>query len=78
MTDQTQATPDIVQAGTVADLSDESLVQRAVTSARDKHARKGQPHPRWAGVSSTFGLGSTYSAQLCRRFGFDPNEMIKR
>lgn len=31
---------------------------------------------RWSHVIDATGLGSTYSTDLCRRFGFDPNETI--
>ena len=31
--------------------------------------------PRWAHVSDATGQGSTSSAALCRRFGFDPDEI---
>lgn len=55
--------------GTVADVSDEDLVKRAIRNAR--HAKS---EPKWSAVSRAFGLGSTYSIQLCRRFDFDPDE----
>lgn len=64
--------------GTVADLSDETLLRRAVATARDRDARKGQRHPRWVAVADTFALGSTYAHQLCRRFGFNPDEEVSR
>ena len=63
---------------TVASIPDEELLRRAVITARDPSARKGAPHPRYVAVMDTFVLGSTYAAQLCRRLGFDPNEMVKR
>lgn len=31
---------------------------------------------RWGHVSDATGQGSNYSAELCRRFGFDPNEDV--
>jgi len=62
----------------VADISDEDLLQRAVKNARDRYSRKGQRHRRWVAVASAFALGSTYSEQLCRRFGLDPAEYVKR
>lgn len=31
---------------------------------------------RWGHVSDATGQGSNYSADLCRRFGFDPNEEV--
>lgn len=56
----------------VDDIPDEELLGRAVHSAR-KYRRK---HARWVAVMHVFQLGSTYSAQLCRRFGMDPDEEI--
>lgn len=32
--------------------------------------------PRWAHVRNATALGSTKSAELCHRFGFDPDEEI--
>lgn len=51
---------------------DAGLVRRAVAS------RSGAPgrHPRWSHVSKIFGLGSGYSSKLCRRLGFDPDEVV--
>lgn len=31
---------------------------------------------RWSHVSEATGLGSNSSIELCRRFGFDPDEMV--
>jgi len=64
--------------GTVADISDVDLLRRAVATARSRDHEKGQWHLRWVGVSDTFALGSTYSRQLCARFGFNPDEEVKR
>lgn len=55
----------------VADIPDAELLRRVVRSvARNRPRRK---EFAWAAVSEAFGLGSTYSAQLCRRFGMDPD-----
>jgi hypothetical protein len=62
----------------VRDIPDEKLLERAVHTARHRGYRKGTKHPRWAAVADAFALGSTYAAQLCRRFGLDPEEMVKR
>jgi len=64
--------------GTVADISDDQLLKRAVISARDPTAPSHHKHPRWVAVSQVFVLGSTYSHQLCRRFGLDPDELVSR
>jgi hypothetical protein len=34
------------------------------------------PHHRWYITAELFGLGSTSAIQLCRDFGFDPDEKI--
>ena len=66
------------QTGTVADIPDVELLKRVVGQVRSRQYRKGARHPRWFAVADNFLLGSTYSAQLCVRFGFDPDEMVKR
>lgn len=60
----------------VNDIPDNELLGRAVRSCRDPYVRG--KHPRWTAVAHTFALGSTYAAQLCRRFGVDPDEQVKR
>ena len=56
---------------TVASIPDAELLRRVVRSvARNRPRRKAFA---WAAVSEAFGLGSTYSMQLCRRFGLDPD-----
>ena len=64
-----EAAPD-----TVSDIPDDQLLERAVKSARPRKGRV----PRWAAVSDTFALGSTFSIQLCLRFGLDPDQQIGR
>lgn len=60
---------------TVNDIPDEELLGRAVRSG--KRARHGG-QPRWVRVMDLFGLGSTYAHQLCRRYGMDPDEKVRR
>jgi hypothetical protein len=67
--------PTAEHTASVADISDASLVERAVQNCR---ARKRYKQPRWVAVSENFALGSTYSRQLCRRFGLDPDQMVSR
>lgn len=62
----------------VSDIPDAELLKRAVSSARDRKFPKGAKHPRWVAVMDCFGLGSTFSHQLCRRFGLEPTELVKR
>lgn len=62
------------QPASVADIADEKLLERAVKAARPKKGRA----PRWSAVADLFAPGSTYAAQLCRRFGLDPDQEIRR
>lgn len=49
--------------------SDHELVERAIANARQRAPKQAQ---NWLVVSRVFGLGSTYSCSLCRRFDIDP------
>ena len=62
----------------IRSIADEKLLERAVRNARSREHRKGEKHPRWVAVMDAFALGSTFATQLCARFGFDPDEMVKR
>ncbi|RUU79993.1 hypothetical protein [Mesorhizobium sp. M7A.F.Ca.MR.362.00.0.0] len=46
--------------------------RRAFVNARRICARRYQRSPNWVLAMELFGLGSTYSFALCRRFGIDP------
>jgi hypothetical protein len=52
----------------VEEVTDAELVERAVRSAILRRKRG----LAWSAVSNAFGLGSTLSEKLCRRFGIDP------
>lgn len=65
-------------AVSVSSIPDAKLLERAVISARSRRHYKGQKHPRWVAVMDAFQLGSTYAGELCRRFGLDPDEEVKR
>jgi hypothetical protein len=60
----------------VADIPDADLLQRAVRSSFPRTKNHQKKMPRYRYVMDTFALGSTYAAQLVKRFGFDPNEMV--
>ena len=60
---------------TVSEIADEELLRRAVANCR--RGRGWHKTPLWARVGDRFLLGSTFSMQLCRRFGFDPDEQVK-
>lgn len=55
--------------------SDEELIRRAIASSGRPSPKAATP--RWKAVMMTFGLGSTFAWQLCSRFGFDPDEMVR-
>jgi hypothetical protein len=63
-----------VFGGCGIDIPVDRLLKQAVKYAVSTRKRG---KPAWAGVSVVFALGSTYSAQLCRRFGLDPDEVRK-
>ena len=62
----------------VASIPDAELLARAVKQCRARTHRKGQLHARWIAVMDTFSLGSTFSRELCRRFGLNPDEKVAR
>lgn len=62
----------------VNSIPDAELLRRAVGQCRDRLSRKGEKHARWVAVMDTFLLGSSYSRQLCHKYGFDPDEMVTR
>lgn len=61
----------------VSDIPDNELLRRVVTNCR-ADVPKSRKHYRWVAVMETFGLGSSYSMELCQRFGLDPDELVKR
>lgn len=56
---------------TVASIPDEELLGRVVRSVVRRRPRRQEF--AWAAVAEAFALGSTFSAQLCSRFGLDPD-----
>ena len=63
--------------GDVNDIADTELIRRAIVAMSGKR-RGRQRQPLWASVGDLFCLGSTYSAQLCRKFGFDPDMEVRK
>ena len=61
-------TQEINRERTVADIPDAELLERAVKSVTSRCKREFA----WVAIRETFGLGSTFSVQLCERFGIDP------
>jgi len=59
------------------EVSDDELLCRAVRNARSRVWQRVK-HPRWVAVTESFTVGSTYAHLLCRRFGLDPDEKVKR
>jgi hypothetical protein len=62
--------------GDVNDIPDNELLSRAIKSLINRRGRV--KRPLWTAVMDTFALGSTYSSQLCRRFGHDPDMTVRR
>ena len=56
------------------EFSEHELIERAVRAASGTHRRGTQ---RWVAMKDAFGCGSGVANALCRRFGFDPDEMVK-
>lgn len=59
----------------INDIPDNELLYSIVRNIRPQRGRKCY---RWVAIMELTMLGSGYSQQLCRRFGMDPDEMIKR
>ena len=62
-----------------AHLDPAALVKRAIEGVRKYKSKQGAgrrqtPMPLWVRVKDIFHHGSGYSSEVCRRFGFDPNE----
>lgn len=68
---ETPAGAEASKERSVADIPDSELVKRAVYNAAAKSRRYGKY--AWANVQAVFGTGSTFSAQLCRRFNVNPD-----
>ena len=64
--------------GSVNDIPDAELIRRVISGQhRVPRNNRGTTVPLWTKVGDRFCLGSTYAAQLCRRFGFDPDEQVR-
>jgi|HubBroStandDraft_3_1064219.scaffolds.fasta_scaffold317405_2 hypothetical protein len=67
-----------VTSETVADIhTDAQLIFRWLASMTLVKPEKGR-WTRAAVVKDMFAVGSTSAGQICRRHGFDPDEMVKR
>ena len=56
----------------VNDIPDNELLGRAVRGCRSRRGKV----PMWSAIADQFSLGSTYSHQLCRRYGVDPEQVV--
>lgn len=65
--------------GDVNDITDADLIRRVIAGCAFFKARSARANvkPLWHVVGQRFNLGSTYAAQLCRRFGYDPDQMVR-
>jgi len=57
-------------------LNPDALVKKAIQHLRRRKPKNGRGYvyPLWKRVADLFGHGSGYSAEICRRHGFDPDE----
>lgn len=62
---------------TVASITDDKLLERAVRNCRSSVQDRRCKYSRWVHVADTFALGRTFARQLCQRFGLDPDESVK-
>ena len=60
-------------------LNPDALVKKAIQHLRRRKPKNGRGYvyPLWKRVADLFGHGSGYSAEICRRYGFDPDEQWK-
>jgi hypothetical protein len=58
-------------AADVSSIPDDELLGRAVRACKSRRRTRQQM------VQEYFALGSTYAAQLCARFGLNPDEVVK-
>ncbi len=61
----------------VNDIPDNELLQRVLRNLK-RRGRSREKLPLWSIVADKFALGSGYAGQLCRRFGLDPDEIVRR
>ena len=61
----------------VNDIPDNVLLQRALRHLATRGVRR-EKGPLWAVVGDHFALGSGYAGQLCRRFGLDPDQVVRK
>lgn len=59
-------------------MTDAEILERAVRAARSPTLPRGFRHARWVAVRDAFCVGSTTATELCRRFGLDPDEVVRR
>lgn len=61
----------------VNDIPDNKLLERVLRNMM-RRGRSRDKLPLWSIVADNFALGSGYACQLCRRFGLDPDQIVKR
>lgn len=62
----------------VNSIADAELIRRVIANCAVRpRARNARTVPLWCKVSDAFSLGSTYAHQLCRKFGHDPEMMVR-
>lgn len=62
----------------VNDIADAELIRRVIDACLIRpRSPRARTVPLWAKVGDRACLGSTYARQLCRRFGFNPDEQVR-
>lgn len=61
----------------VNDIPDNVLLGRVIGHIA-KRGRRREKAELWVIIQEHFALGATYSAQLCRRYGFEPSQLVRR
>ena len=56
----------------------DTLLRRAVESARSIYIRKGTPEPRWVPVRNCLTLTERQARRLCEWAGLDPDGLVHR
>lgn len=54
-----------------------SLLYSLACRVRDRKRYRGRLVPLWSEVGALVGHGSGYSHRICRRYGYDPDLLIK-